>query len=48
MRQDPFAFLRGSGHLFYDALSPRLDHLGPLAWMCGDLHLENFGAFKDG
>ncbi|MBS0552255.1 MAG: DUF2252 family protein, partial [Proteobacteria bacterium] len=47
MREDPFIFLRASCHLFQD----RLSGLGatpaaPLAWLCGDLHLENFGSYK--
>jgi uncharacterized protein (DUF2252 family) len=47
MRADPFVFLRGTCHLFYDRL-PQLARLDtePLAWVCGDLHLENFGSFK--
>ena len=47
MRADPFIFLRGSCHLFYARL-PRepLFTAAPLAWLCGDLHLENFGSFK--
>jgi uncharacterized protein (DUF2252 family) len=47
MRASPFAFLRGSCHLFYDRL-PRggIFRSSPLAWSCGDLHLENFGSFK--
>ncbi len=47
MRADPFAFLRGSCHLFYDRL-PQLGSLksAPLAWVCGDLHLQNFGSYK--
>ncbi len=47
MRASPFAFLRGTAHLFYD----RLAHASPLpaaplVWACGDLHLENFGSYK--
>ncbi|MDD3352124.1 DUF2252 domain-containing protein [Zoogloea sp.] len=47
MRADPFIFLRGSCHLFYTRL-PRepLFTTAPPAWLCGDLHLENFGSFK--
>jgi uncharacterized protein (DUF2252 family) len=47
MRGDVFRFFRGSNHLFYEDL-----HLNnplppsPLSWICGDLHLENFGSFK--
>lgn len=47
MHADAFAFLRGTCHLFYQnwpAGSP-LDEAPP-AWICGDLHLENFGSFK--
>ena len=47
MRASAFAFLRGTCHLFYDRL-PRsgIFKSAPLAWSCGDLHLENFGSFK--
>jgi len=47
MRQAPFAFMRGTCHLFYAAL-PRIDALeaAPHAWLSGDLHTENFGAYK--
>ena len=47
MRAHPFAFFRGAAHLFYadwPAASPLND--SPPAWLCGDLHLENFGVFK--
>lgn len=47
MRASPFAFLRGSCHLFYDRLPVRgLNKDFPLVWACGDLHLENFGSYK--
>lgn len=47
MRTSPFAFLRGSCHLFYDELaSASLPAGAPLVWACGDLHLENFGSYK--
>ncbi len=47
MRASPFAFLRGTCHLFYARL-PRggVFKSAPLAWTCGDLHLENFGSYK--
>ena len=47
MRASPFSFLRGTCHLFYDRL-PRggVFKSAPLAWACGDLHLENFGSYK--
>ena len=47
MRASPFAFLRGSCHLFYAHLSRgRVFKSAPLVWVCGDLHLENFGSYK--
>lgn len=47
MRSDAFTFLRGSCALFYERLPKSgLFRSAPLAWCCGDLHLENFGSFK--
>jgi uncharacterized protein (DUF2252 family) len=47
MRASPFAFLRGSCHLFYAELAQvSLPDHAPLVWACGDLHLENFGSYK--
>jgi len=47
IRANAFAFLRGTCHLFYEQL-PASGPLknAPLAWVCGDLHLENFGSYK--
>ena len=47
MRDNPFAFFRGSAHLFYEDWPDRspLDDAPP-AWICGDLHLENFGSYR--
>lgn len=47
MQGDPFRFFRGTNHLFYEDLA-RHNPLppAPLTWLCGDLHLENFGSFK--
>lgn len=44
---NPFSFLRGTCHLFYEDLpaGSGLD-AAPAAWICGDLHLENFGSYK--
>ncbi|MFS2002703.1 DUF2252 domain-containing protein [Duganella sp. CT11-25] len=44
---NPFAFLRGTCHLFYQDFpaDARLNQ-APSAWICGDLHLENFGTYK--
>jgi uncharacterized protein (DUF2252 family) len=47
MRADSFGFYRGTCHLFYEDW-PRSTPLNrtPPAWISGDLHLENFGAYK--
>ena len=47
MAADPFAFFRGTDHLFaarWAALAPA--DVGPSLLICGDLHLENFGAYR--
>ncbi|MHC1480128.1 DUF2252 domain-containing protein [Frateuria aurantia] len=47
MRTDPFVFLRGSCHLFYARLpSAGVLRKAPASWICGDLHMENFGSYK--
>lgn len=44
---NPFVFLRGTCHLFYgDWHGGRVLDAAPRAWICGDLHLENFGSYK--
>lgn len=47
MSQSAFRFFRGTCHLFYEDLSKsgKLPE-SPLTWICGDLHLENFGSYK--
>lgn len=47
MAKDPFTFFRGTCHLFYEdwPTRSRLNE-APLTWICGDLHFENFGAYK--
>ncbi len=47
LAESPFRFFRGTCHLFYEDL-PKKSFLlnSPQAWICGDLHLENFGSFK--
>ena len=46
MAADPFPFLRGTCHLYYQRLTEKsLSPGGPPAWICGDLHIENFGTF---
>ena len=47
LRSSPLAFFRGTNHLFYQDWRPdRLLDRAPAAWICGDLHVENFGSFK--
>jgi uncharacterized protein (DUF2252 family) len=47
MRASPFVFLRGSCHLFHQRLPvERALEGAPRVWVCGDLHLENFGSYK--
>ncbi|HJW02697.1 MAG TPA: DUF2252 family protein [Azospira sp.] len=47
LRQSSFTFLRGTCHLFHaDLPDHRLLAEAPRAWVCGDLHLENFGSYK--
>jgi uncharacterized protein (DUF2252 family) len=47
MDASPFAFFRGTDHLFaraWPGLKP--PEVGPAIRICGDLHLENFGAYQ--
>src|SRR3569833_1923918 len=47
MAENHFCFFRGTCHLFYEDLAAAKPlPLSPLAWICGDLHLENFGSFR--
>ncbi|HEY3433383.1 MAG TPA: DUF2252 domain-containing protein [Rhodocyclaceae bacterium] len=47
IRETPFAFLRGTCHRFYQQLpDSALLSKAPSTWICGDLHLENFGSYK--
>lgn len=47
MRHDPFTFMRGTCHLFYERLpEPKWLGKAPPVWVCGDLHLENMGSYK--
>jgi uncharacterized protein (DUF2252 family) len=47
MAENPFRFYRGTCHLFYEDLSHNNALPAyPLSWICGDLHLENFGSYK--
>lgn len=47
IRESSFRFLRGTCHLFYEDLGNQYTlPPSPDSWLCGDLHLENFGSFK--
>ncbi|PCE23300.1 hypothetical protein BWP39_26865 [Paraburkholderia acidicola] len=47
MRTSPFVFLRGTCHLFYARLpAGSVLDTSPTVWICGDMHLENFGSYK--
>jgi uncharacterized protein (DUF2252 family) len=47
LRKSAFAFFRGTCHLFYQDLPQQLTIVpAPKVWICGDLHLENFGTYK--
>jgi uncharacterized protein (DUF2252 family) len=47
MQKSAFAFFRGTCHLFYrDLPQDSILSVAPSVWICGDLHLENFGAYK--
>lgn len=47
MSQNAFRFFRATPYLFYQDW-PTLPHGldSPLTWVCGDLHLENFGSYR--
>jgi len=47
MAENAFRFFRGTCHLYYEDLggSKNLPAY-PVSWVCGDLHLENFGSYK--
>jgi uncharacterized protein (DUF2252 family) len=47
MQESPFGFFRGTSHLFYEDWDrdSELDR-APLSWLCGDMHLQNFGSYK--
>lgn len=48
MRRSPFAFLRGTAHLFWEDWRSTHAAIGesPNVWTTGDLHLENVGSFR--
>jgi uncharacterized protein (DUF2252 family) len=47
LRSNAYSFLRGTCHLFWAEVPASYWRSAvPLAWTCGDLHLENFGCYK--
>src|SRR5579859_2995554 len=47
MRESAFAFYRATCHLFYEDWPARSAlNDAPAVWVCGDLHLENYGSYK--
>jgi len=46
MAVNAFSFFRGTCHLFYEDLSQSAMPASPLTWICGDLHIENYGSYK--
>ena len=49
MSKDIFSFFRGTCHLFYQDWpqgSNFLLNTAPISYLCGDLHLQNFGTYK--
>src|ERR1017187_6733602 len=47
MYEDKYRFFRATAHLFFEDIpSHSFLHSSPLAWICGDLHLENYGTYK--
>ncbi|QKG55808.1 DUF2252 family protein [Hymenobacter sp. BRD128] len=47
MRVEALAFFRGSAPLYYTRFgaAPALAD-GPVGWLCGDAHIENFGSYR--
>lgn len=47
MSESAFRFFRGTCDLFYQDLATwKALPKSPLSWICGDLHVENFGSYK--
>lgn len=45
--ESPFRFYRGTCHIFYQDFSKKPPINDPTkTWICGDLHIENFGTYK--
>ncbi|HTB52881.1 MAG TPA: DUF2252 family protein [Ferruginibacter sp.] len=47
LKESPFRFYRGTCHLFFEHLSQNIPVKDPTKiWICGDLHIENYGTYK--
>jgi len=46
MSRDAFAFLRATARLGHASVDLAALPRAPVAWICGDLHLQNFGCFR--
>lgn len=47
LKESPFRFYRGTCHLFFEDLSKNIPISDPTKiWICGDLHIENYGTYK--
>jgi len=47
LKESPFRFYRGTCHLFFEDLAKNVPVKDPTKiWICGDLHIENFGTYK--
>jgi uncharacterized protein (DUF2252 family) len=47
MSESAFRFFRGTCELFYEDFHTwKQMPSSPLSWICGDLHVENFGSYK--
>jgi len=47
LAENAFRFFRGTCHLFYEDLYKNIPWRDKTkCWICGDLHLENFGSYK--
>jgi len=47
LAESPFRFFRGTCHLFAADFMKLYDYKPKIkTWMCGDLHVENFGSYK--
>jgi uncharacterized protein (DUF2252 family) len=47
LKESPFRFYRGTCHLFAEDFVKLYKYKPKVkSWICGDLHLENFGSFK--